>query len=91
MQTVDEILKQRGAEYGQFKDHAALSQELKAVISSALATRKKTLEPDMAEALDMIIHKVARVINGNAKSIDQWVDIAGYSTLVADRLQGKVQ
>jgi uncharacterized ferritin-like protein (DUF455 family) len=91
MQVVDEILKQRGAEYGQFKDHAALSQELKAVINNALATRKKTLEPDMAEALSMIIHKIARIINGNASSVDQWVDIAGYSTLVADRLQGKVQ
>jgi hypothetical protein len=39
------------------------------------------------EALDMICHKIGRIINGDANYHDNWLDIAGYSMLVADRLQ----
>jgi hypothetical protein len=38
----------------------------------------------------MICHKMARIVNGDADYDDSWIDIAGYATLVAERLRGNV-
>jgi hypothetical protein len=72
-------------------DHAAVSQRLKKVIWEELATRDKQLAADQAEALEMIMHKIGRIINGDADYDDSWRDIAGYSMLVCDRLNGVVR
>jgi hypothetical protein len=83
------VLVERGARYGRFDGHATVTQCLKTIIASGLRTRDKILAPDQQEALDMICHKIGRIINGDANYDDSWVDIAGYARLVADRLQGK--
>jgi len=41
----------------------------------------------IAEALDMILHKIGRIVAGDATFKDHWVGIAGYATLVADRVE----
>lgn len=87
--SVDSVLRQRGKLYGRFDGHAAVAQDIKNVIRSALHTRAKTLAPDQQEALDMICHKIARIINGDPDYDDSWVDIAGYAQLVVDRLRGE--
>jgi len=46
------------------------------------------LAADQREALEMIAHKIARIINGDPNYADSWVDIAGYAKLVSDRLEG---
>lgn len=46
------------------------------------------LQPDQQEALDMICHKIGRILNGDPDYADSWHDIAGYAQLVADRLNG---
>ena len=51
----------------------------------------KTFDMDQAEAIDMIFSKLARILNGDPNYADNWIDIAGYATLVADRLEGKIQ
>ncbi len=61
---------------------------LKAVINAALSKRNKLLAPDQQEALDMVCHKVGRIVNGDPDYADSWIDIAGYTKLVADRLEG---
>jgi hypothetical protein len=38
--------------------------------------------------LDMICHKIGRIINGDPDYADSWHDIAGYAQLVANRLNG---
>lgn len=85
---IDKILDERGKRYGKFKDHARITQCLKNSIMSELISARKMLEPDQQEALDMICHKIARIVNGDPNYADSWVDIAGYAQLVADRLQG---
>jgi hypothetical protein len=85
---VTAVLAERGKRYGKFTGHSEVTQMLKAVVASALAKRNKTLAPDQQEALDMICHKMGRIINGDADYDDSWVDIAGYAQLVADRLRG---
>lgn len=86
--TTEQILSERGARYGKFTGHAAVAQRLKTFISAALANRGKALADDQQEALDMICHKIARIVNGDPDYADSWDDIAGYAKLVADRLHG---
>ncbi len=88
---VDETLDARAVEYGKFIEGAEVMQMLKRVVLNALNNRDKTLAHDQAEAMDMIIHKIGRIINGNPDVVDHWLDIAGYAKLVADRLEGRVR
>ena len=85
-----ELLKERGASYGRFTETAEVIQQLKGVIYAELAFRDKRLDPDQQEALDMICHKIGRIINGNPDLIDSWQDIAGYAELVVQRLSGEL-
>jgi hypothetical protein len=45
------------------------------------------LEPDQKQALDTILDKISRIINGDPDYTDNWRDIAGYATLVLNRLE----
>ena len=83
---VTETLTERGSRYGKFKDHAELSQQLKNVMRCSDGWCG--LDYDMREALEMIQHKVARILNGDPTYADSWHDIAGYAKLVDDRLNG---
>jgi hypothetical protein len=85
--TVDEVLTERGKRYGLFKDHANITQQLKGVMFGFNPSLR--LENDQKEALEMIAHKIGRIINGDPNYADSWIDIAGYAKLVADRLEGK--
>ena len=87
--SVNTLLQERALQYGTFISLAKTAQEFKSVLYRELGSRNKRLADDQAEALDMIIHKIARIINGNADHVDSWADIAGYATLVAERLQGR--
>ena len=88
---VDATLDARAVDYGKFIEGAEVMQMLKRVVQNALSNRDKTLAHDQAEAMDMIIHKIGRIINGNPDVVDHWLDIAGYAQLVADRLNGKIR
>lgn len=86
---VDATLAERGSRYGKFKDHAKITQELKQAIFRHLDTVSKVeLSDDQQEAIEMICHKIGRIVNGDPDYADSWIDIAGYAKLVADRLQG---
>ena len=86
---VDETLDTRAQSYGKFKDGAALMQSIKRSMAEHAAKYGKTFADDQWEALEMIVHKIGRIVNGNPDVVDHWVDIAGYATLVADRLEGR--
>lgn len=88
MPTIADILIERDSRYGPFVGHAEVAQRLKDVINSQLRQRDKSLAHDQQEALDMICHKIGRIINGDPNYDDSWVDIAGYAQLIADRLKG---
>ena len=86
---VEAILEERGRRYGLFKDHAMIAQTIKDMMKQEEGWAR--LDPDQKEALEMIVHKIARILNGDPNYADSWVDIAGYAKLVADRLEGKVR
>jgi hypothetical protein len=85
---VKTILDERGARYGTFANHAMLSQALKMALIDHATEHNKTFADDQKEAMEMICHKLARIVNGDPHYADSWMDIAGYATLVADRLNG---
>ena len=89
--TLADTLDERGARYGRFISHAAITQELKHVIKTHLTCNEKALADDQQEAIDMICHKLGRIVNGDPDYADSWIDIAGYAKLVADRLEGIVR
>lgn len=88
MNKQEEILKERGEQYGPFRSHAKIVQDLKSYMMIVSGDRWFKHSPDVREALEMIMHKIGRIINGNAEHEDSWRDIAGYATLVANRISG---
>ena len=65
-----------------------ISRSIRAVIDRGLPVQT-ILSPDQDDALTMIAVKISRIVNGDPDYSDNWRDIAGYATLVADRLDGK--
>jgi hypothetical protein len=88
---VDKVLDARAANYGKFIEGAEIMQMTKRLVHGYIEKRGTPLAFDQREALDMILHKMGRIINGNPDVVDHWTDIAGYAKLVADRLEGKVR
>jgi hypothetical protein len=81
---IQSTLEARGERYGKFAGHAGISQGLKAIMHHSPGWGR--LAPDQAEALEMVVHKIARILNGDPDYVDSWHDISGYAKLVEDRL-----
>jgi len=87
MPDIENTLNQRGEQYGSFRANAKLMQKLKQALRRC--TGWSRLADDQCEALEMICHKMSRIVNGDPDYADSWVDIAGYAMLVAERLSGE--
>jgi hypothetical protein len=84
--TLDALLHERGRTHGDYAVHALITQDLKRVITHHVGHLDRRLDDDMQESLDMVAHKIGRIIAGDAGFADHWADIAGYAQLVANRL-----
>jgi Domain of unknown function (DUF6378) len=82
---IDVTLADRGQKYGAFTEHARIAQNLKHAMSDSPNWQK--LSADRREALEMVQHKIARILNGDPEYHDSWFDIIGYTKLIADTLQ----
>lgn len=83
---IDRTLLERGSRYGSFDGHARITMNIKRAMRDSPNWAR--LSDDKAEALDMIAHKLGRILNGDPEYRDSWFDLAGYATLVADELEG---
>lgn len=81
--SVEEILAERKKTHGSFEKHAYITQTLKVFIQ-AHADR---LSDTQLESLEMIAHKIGRILAGDPNHIDHWDDIAGYATLISNNLR----
>lgn len=81
---IEEVLNQRQATYGSFTKNAEVSQMLKYFMTQG--TNYKQMPVAHREALEMIVHKIARIVNGDPNYIDNWIDICGYSQLVIEEI-----
>jgi hypothetical protein len=85
--TVANTLDERGTRYGKFSGHAGITQHLKSVMHRQPGWMR--LDMSQMESLDMIAHKIARILNGDPNYADSWHDIAGYASLIDNQLNGK--
>lgn len=81
---IEQILAERGKTHGDFTENGQVMQALKDTVRTC--SRWRDLNPHQREALDMILHKVGRIVCGNPNTKDHWDDIAGYARLVSDRI-----
>jgi len=82
---LDTMLTERGKRYGDFADHARVTQD----ILRALFAEAPQLTNVHREALHMIAHKLGRIVCGDPDYVDSWHDIAGYARLVEKHLTGR--
>lgn len=76
------LISDRESVHGRFEDSAPMMQSTKDLWRRAPNWGR--LRPHQREALDMIAHKVSRILFGNPNHDDHWRDIAGYATRVLD-------
>lgn len=86
MPSIESTLAERGVRYGAFPTFSDTTQTLKAFFKSKMGAKWDGLADDQKEALEMIAHKLGRIITGDPHYDDSWRDIAGYAQLVANRL-----
>lgn len=77
------LITERGKTHGDFSDHAAATQRLKAVMRDYANWHELT--DVQKESLEMIAHKIGRILAGDPNFPDHWDDIVGYAKLVSQR------
>ena len=82
--SIDATLAERGRRYGAFPEHARITQAIKRAMQDS--PNWAGLSDDKKEALEMVAHKVGRILNGDPEYRDSWRDIVGYSKLVEDEI-----
>lgn len=87
--TTESLITERGSRYGKFKDGADIMQSLKDTMRDVDSWNNLTAS--QKEALDMIQHKIGRILNGDPTYDDSWKDIAGYATLIVNELNGEIK
>jgi hypothetical protein len=85
------FLEARKSRHGDFSIQSGIAQGFKEFIRGSnggatsevvehMAARWPELGEPKREAIDMILHKIARIVAGDAEFDDHWRDIAGYAT-----------
>ena len=77
----DKILEERGSRYGDFDDIAEISQTLKDMWYMKANLDFKEPTDTMNEAMEMVLHKLARMINGDRYYEDNIIDMQNYLEL----------
>lgn len=83
--SIDSTLAERGKRYGKFMDHARYTQAIKDIYQAS--PNWNNMVADQKEALEMIAHKIGRMLSGDPNYRDNWHDIVGYAKLVDDRMK----
>ena len=82
--SVDEVLAERKNTHGPFSTNAKVVQNLKRDMQAS--PNWPSLPDNMREALEMVQHKIGRILCGNPMEKDHWTDIIGYTRLVEKEL-----
>jgi len=80
MPAIQETLDERQKTHGSFEGHAKISQRLKDVMKATDNWAK--LSNVQREGLEMVQHKIARLLNGDHMYVDAMRDIVGYAELM---------
>jgi hypothetical protein len=83
---INKVLEERGRTHGDFADVARVEQALKETLRSG--KNWNILSASHRTALEMIVHKAARILSGNPNEPDHFLDIQGYAGLGLRASQG---
>lgn len=84
MSNINDTLNERARTHGDFQENGRIMQMLKD--ASKTGKNWNGLRDEQKEAIEMILHKIGRILSGNPNEPDHWKDIAGYATLVENIL-----
>ena len=84
-QDIAALVADRKSRYGDFNDHAEFTQRIKQVIHASPNWLNMTFT--QREGLEMIAHKIGRILSGDPNYADSWVDIEGYARITRERLK----
>lgn len=87
-ETTEKLMHHAREQFGDFAAMAAIVQYLKqATRAHRSGVGLPALNATQQEAMDMILHSVGRVINGDANGKKGWQDIATYALRVVERAE----
>ncbi len=80
------IINERSKTHGDFKDNARITQGIKDYV---LYYRTPNLGNTQRESIDMIAHKMSRIVSGEWRFKDHWIDVGGYAELAVSREEAR--
>lgn len=86
LNTIDDTLTARGAQYGKFEDHALVTQNIKQALQDS--PNWHDLTPSQREAMEMVAHKFGAILCGQPNFHNLWHDCIGFLRLVEKQLEG---
>ena len=81
---IQSTLDEREKTHGDFTENAEVMQKLKEVCWTSPNWTK--LSYVQKEALEMICHKLGRILSGDPNHADHWLDVEGYARCAWERL-----
>jgi len=84
---IQEILTERGSNYGEFEQHARITQGMKDAMRVESLGKYNGLPDYVKESLEMVCHKIGRIVNGDPYYLDSYIDIIGYTQLVINQIK----
>jgi hypothetical protein len=87
MPDVNDTLKERKGQHGEYSENAAMSQALFRQLCKGSSF--DDCSDDQKESLKYICMKLTRIVCGDPNHPDHWHDIGGYAKLSEDRIPAK--
>lgn len=94
MTDVNEVLKERGARYGDYGEQALLVTNITNLLKGEMDVNDQFNALNVKEVavveqtLFMLATKMARIVQGDPLYLDNWIDIEGYSKRAGQVLGG---
>ena len=82
---INKLLDERGKTHGDIVVQSYFSQEMKNVLH--VSPHWRNMSTVKRECLEMIVHKISRVLAGNPNEPDHFRDIIGYSQLILNEIE----
>jgi hypothetical protein len=82
---IQSTLDEREKTHGDFSENAKVMQSLKTVCHDSPNWLKLTLV--QREVMDMLCHKMGRILSGDPNHPDHWLDVQGYARIAWERLK----
>ena len=81
---IDKTTRDRRKNHGDFREQAKVTQLVKDIMHAS--PNWFSLSYTQKEGLEMIVHKIGRILAGDPNHLDHWVDIEGYARITKERL-----